>query len=151
MGLHRPMRAFKRSLGKIHIGTQTRTGRKKEKDRGLFNVLRTWSKAEENPMNQFWDRFWDLTIRCTLYVLSLPFLAIIYGPSWLRRFWVYLKMQRNQYNCTNCQEHVDMIGMWKCKCGYTYLGHAFTTCANCGKDPGYVPCGNCGVSVKNPM
>lgn len=46
---------------------------------------------------------------------------------------------------------VSQYGLWECACGSRIEGWAFAPCEICHESAAYVPCGVCGLPVKNPL
>jgi hypothetical protein len=49
------------------------------------------------------------------------------------------------------QHEVPLYGLWDCACGSRFEGWAFAACAVCRETAAYVPCGVCGLPVRNPL
>ena len=46
---------------------------------------------------------------------------------------------------------VPIYGLWDCACGSRIEGWAFAPCVICHETAAYVPCGICGLPVRNPF
>lgn len=46
---------------------------------------------------------------------------------------------------------VPVYGLWDCACGARMEGWAFAPCEVCRETAAYVPCGVCGLPVRNPF
>ena len=46
---------------------------------------------------------------------------------------------------------VPVYGLWDCACGARLEGWAFAPCEVCHETAAYVPCGVCGLPVRNPL
>jgi hypothetical protein len=46
---------------------------------------------------------------------------------------------------------VPVFGVWDCACGSRIEGWAFAACPICHETAAYVPCGVCGLPVKNSL
>ncbi len=46
---------------------------------------------------------------------------------------------------------VPVYGLWDCACGSRLEGWAFAPCVICHETAAYVPCGACGLPVRNPF
>src|SRR3970040_746922 len=44
-----------------------------------------------------------------------------------------------------------VYGLWDCACGSRREGWAFAPCEICHETAAYVPCGVCGLPVRNPL
>lgn len=41
----------------------------------------------------------------------------------------------------------DLLSRWECRCGATFLGHAFDACPACGLPAGWIACATCGLAI----
>jgi hypothetical protein len=46
---------------------------------------------------------------------------------------------------------VPVYGIWDCACGSRIEGWAFARCEICHETAAYVPCGVCGLPIRNPF
>ena len=46
---------------------------------------------------------------------------------------------------------VPLYGLWDCACGSRTEGWAFASCVICHETAAYVPCGVCGLPLRNPL
>ncbi|MGB7290944.1 MAG: hypothetical protein WBD99_02060 [Thermodesulfobacteriota bacterium] len=49
--------------------------------------------------------------------------------------------------CSSCGTMLDLVGKWKCTCGYVAQRHVFDKCKNCKGTFGYIPCPKCEVAI----
>src|SRR5437868_3564651 len=42
---------------------------------------------------------------------------------------------------------VELVGVWDCRCGARFVGHAFAQCPVCRERPGWLECRVCGLAV----
>lgn len=49
----------------------------------------------------------------------------------------------DKLTCRFCNSDIDLLGMWKCSCGYSRPGHYFGRCPNCLGHPPYIDCPAC--------
>ena len=42
----------------------------------------------------------------------------------------------------------DLLGAWKCRCGFEYAGHAFAPCRACAAEPAWIACERCGLGIR---
>ena len=49
------------------------------------------------------------------------------------------------------RHEVPVYGLWDCACGSRIEGWAFAPCVICHETAAYVPCGVCGLPVRNPF
>lgn len=57
---------------------------------------------------------------------------------------------RHEILCRNCSRAISLVGIWKCKCGFTYKGHLLRSCPVCDSVPRMVRCFRCGITEKLP-
>lgn len=57
---------------------------------------------------------------------------------------------RHEIVCRNCGSAISLVGMWRCRCGYTYKGHLLRPCPVCGSVPQMARCFQCGITEKLP-
>jgi hypothetical protein len=85
-----------------------------------------------------------------LCLLASPILFI----NWLSRlkrnwrFWRFSYLA--EISCSNCRAPVSLVGIWRCRCGFTYRGHVLRQCPICYSLPRMVRCYQCGVTEKMP-
>jgi hypothetical protein len=54
--------------------------------------------------------------------------------------------------CSGCGQAVSLVGRFQCgRCNCVFDGYAFRACPVCRSIPPYIPCTQCGVSLRNPM
>lgn len=58
---------------------------------------------------------------------------------------------RDSLICPGCHGRIDLVGRFKCTCGFVFDGFVFSRCEVCGKVPSFVACQECGVCVKSPL
>jgi hypothetical protein len=63
-------------------------------------------------------------------------------------FWVM--SYRHEIICRNCGAAISLVGIWRCRCGYTYKGHLLRPCPVCDALPRMARCFRCGVTEKLP-
>ena len=77
------------------------------------------------------------------YALFLyDFLAMRYTSSLRHRQLVY-----NELVCRFCDNPINLMGRWRCKCGITQHGNYFGRCTNCLGHPTHIDCEACGSSM----
>ena len=57
---------------------------------------------------------------------------------------------RHEIFCRNCSAAISLVGIWRCKCGYTYKGHLLRACPVCDAVPRMARCFRCGTTEKLP-
>ena len=91
--------------------------------------------------------FWD----AALFVLASPVLFIL----WLRRAWKRCRYYRVAYSprirCRTCGNMVELLGAWRCACGYTTTGHLLRVCPVCRSLPRMARCLACGATEVLPQ
>ena len=85
-----------------------------------------------------------------IWLLMSPILlvrSIFRAFRWLD-FWTLA--YKPEIPCRNCGGAISLVGIWRCRCGYTYKGHLLRTCPVCDATPSMVRCIQCGVTEKLP-
>jgi hypothetical protein len=85
-----------------------------------------------------------------IWLLMSPILlvrSIFRTFRWLD-FWTMA--YRHEIQCRNCGGAISLVGIWRCRCGYTYKGHLLRACPICDGNPSMVRCVQCGVTEKLP-
>jgi hypothetical protein len=77
----------------------------------------------------------------------LLFRAILRGFRWLD-FWVM--SYRHEIPCRNCGAAISLVGIWRCRCAWTYKGHLLRPCPVCGALARMARCLQCGVTEVLP-
>jgi hypothetical protein len=72
---------------------------------------------------------------------------ILHAFAWFD-FWT--TSYRHEILCRNCGVAISLVGIWKCRCGYTYKGHLLRSCPVCDSLPRMARCFECGVTEKLP-
>jgi len=85
-----------------------------------------------------------------LTVFALPFLLVVKIIGILGRWRFYRIAYTPRIACVNCHEPVWLVGLWRCRCGFTYKGHLLRVCPVCDSLPAVVRCYECGVTTKLP-
>lgn len=84
-------------------------------------------------------------------------LLVLASPVYLVRF-AYRAWRHRRYlraatalaiPCA-CGEPIELVGTWRCGCGFTYRGHVLADCPECGRTPSMVRCYECGLTTKLP-
>jgi len=95
-----------------------------------------------NPNDVFFTAF--------KWVLASPILLarfVVRTIGWTD-FWS--TAYRHEIICGNCDAAISLVGIWRCKCGYTYKGHLLRMCPVCDSLPRMVRCFRCGITEKLP-
>jgi hypothetical protein len=87
------------------------------------------------------------TARWLLISPVLLFRFVLYAFGWFE-FWI--TSYRHEIVCRNCGAPISLVGLWKCRCGYTYKGHLLRACPVCNSLPRMARCFQCGVTEKLP-
>jgi len=53
----------------------------------------------------------------------------------------------NRVSCPRGHQ-VALIGIWDCRCGARFAGHAHATCPICGERSGWVECNRCRLATR---
>ena len=85
---------------------------------------------------------WD----CLLLLLAAPVYAVVWSVRLARRMrFARLAVERT-FACRTCGRHMLLVGLWRCGCGFTYLGHLLRSCPVCGTLPQVIRCEHCGAT-----
>jgi hypothetical protein len=87
------------------------------------------------------------TARWLLISPVLLFRFVLHAFGWFE-FWI--TSYRHEIVCRNCGSPISLVGIWKCRCGYTYKGHLLRACPVCDSLPRMARCFQCGVTEKLP-
>lgn len=82
---------------------------------------------------------WNLV----LFVLASPILLLRAMIRALRRLRVLHAATRPAIACRTCGAEIGLVGLWRCRCGFTYQGHLLRVCPVCGSFPAIVRCYQC--------
>lgn len=82
-----------------------------------------------------------------------------FGTAWLgfRAMWkagvLCVRWRQITAEVRRCPRghEVAVYGLWDCACGSRTEGWAFAPCEICHETAAYVPCGACGLPVRNPF
>jgi hypothetical protein len=67
-----------------------------------------------------------------------------------RQFDFWAMSYRHEIVCRNCGGGISLVGIWRCRCGYTYKGHLLRPCPVCDALPRMARCFQCGVTKELP-
>jgi hypothetical protein len=87
---------------------------------------------------------WNLA----LFILASPILAVRGTVRLVRRARLLYQAARPTMPCGTCGEEISLVGLWRCRCGYTYQGHVLRYCPVCGAFPLMVRCYQCGTTER---
>ena len=101
----------------------------------------------------------DLKTMLKLVVTTLRAVSWLFGTVWLggKSLWkvtlLCLRWRQITAEVRLCPRGhaVPVYGLWDCGCGSRLEGWAFAPCDVCHETAAYVPCGVCGLPVKNPF
>ena len=90
--------------------------------------------------------------RIVVTILTLPWILLVAVVKGIVGVVTLSRRVRTKVAPLTCPDgHVNnTLGRWSCKCGATYLGHAFAPCPICGMPAGWVPCEVCGLAIRSP-
>jgi hypothetical protein len=110
-------------------------------DQAVDEGLKETSNALVNAGRGFWN--WVNRVLGGRYALFLyDYIAMRFTSSLRHRQLAY-----NQMVCRFCDNPIDLMGKWRCECGYTRYGNYFGRCPNCLRHPRYLDCEACGSSM----
>ena len=86
-----------------------------------------------------------------LFVLASPILLIKSISRAVKRYRFLRISYASSIRCA-CGQQIQLLGMWRCSCGFTYRGHVLRVCANpnCRVLPAMVRCFSCGTTELLP-
>jgi hypothetical protein len=89
---------------------------------------------------------WKLAIRIFVKY-GIPVLASPWelGECIWKKYRQYKLTQTLSLDC-ECGEAVSLIGKFRCKCGFVYVGHILWKCPVCAAVPRIVRCYACGLT-----
>ena len=92
-----------------------------------------------------------LALSILMWVLALPVFCLkaLWRVVVLRHFWSMA--YRPNILCATCGETISLVGIWECRCGYTYRGHLLRHCPVCDSLPRMVRCFSCGTTATLPQ
>lgn len=85
-----------------------------------------------------------------LFVLASPILFIRFVLWCVRRYRFWRVSYSPSLVCRNCNATIWLVGIWRCRCGYTYQGHLLRECRVCHGWPVMARCFECGLTEKLP-
>lgn len=84
------------------------------------------------------------------WFLASPILLVRFIARIVRYIEFWSMAYRHEIFCRNCGSAISLVGIWRCKCGYTYKGHLLRACGVCGTVPRMARCFCCGTTEKLP-
>ena len=79
----------------------------------------------------------------TRFVLYLSDYIAMHLPFTQR----YRQLLLERLTCRFCWNSIDLLGAWKCQCGYKRPGNYFGRCPKCLGHPHYIDCPSCGFTM----
>ena len=95
-----------------------------------------------NPKNAYFVMF--------RFLLASPILLVKFIMRIVRSVEFWSAAYRHEIPCRNCSKAISLVGIWRCKCGYTYKGHLLRACPVCDAVPRMARCFHCGTTEKLP-
>jgi hypothetical protein len=83
-------------------------------------------------------------------LLAGPMLLVRFILHAFRWFDFWAMSYRYQILCRNCGSAISLVGIWRCRCGYTYKGHLLRPCPVCDALPRMARCFRCGLTEELP-
>jgi hypothetical protein len=83
-----------------------------------------------------------------LWLVASPIAA---GAALLRHVKFWRTAYALQAPCGTCGAAISLVGLWRCRCGYTYRGHVLRECPVCHSLPRMVRCFACGLTQTLPQ
>lgn len=92
----------------------------------------------------------NLLVELAAWMLALPVFCVraLMRLYKLTQFWSIA--YRAVILCPTCGANVSLVGIWECRCGYTYRGHVLRECPVCHSLPRMVRCFSCGSTETLP-
>ena len=69
------------------------------------------------------------------WLILIPILVVRFILHAFQRLDFWIMSYRHEVLCRNCGSAISLVGIWRCKCGYTYKGHLLRTCPVCSALP----------------
>jgi hypothetical protein len=88
--------------------------------------------------------------KIVLYLLASPLFLLAALDRAIHRVRFYRMAYRPGIACRTCGQHISLVGLWQCGCGYTYEGHLLRPCPICASLPRMARCYNCGATELLP-
>lgn len=85
-----------------------------------------------------------------LWFFACPVLFIRWLFRLIRRYRFYRMAYTTRITCTTCGAEISLLGVWRCRCGWTSASHLMRRCPICGSLPRMVRCFNCGATELLP-
>jgi len=86
-----------------------------------------------------------------MWLLATPVFLINGVLRSVRRYKFWSMAYRPRIRCQTCNAVISLVGMWECRCGYTYVGHVLRQCPVCETLPRMVRCFCCGTTAILPQ
>ena len=84
------------------------------------------------------------------WLLLSPLLLVLSILRTFRWFDFWAMSYQHEMLCRNCGSAISLVGIWRCRCGYTYKGHILRPCPVCDAVPRMARCFECGVTEELP-
>jgi hypothetical protein len=85
---------------------------------------------------------WDLV----LFIFASPILVVRRAVQLVRRGRLLHRAAQPTLHCSTCGHEISLVGVWRCRCAYTYQGHLLRYCPICGSFPQMIRCYRCGTT-----
>jgi hypothetical protein len=85
---------------------------------------------------------WDLL----LFLLASPILAVRAVIRFVRHLGFLRMTIQTTLKCHTCGAVINLLGRWKCPCGFQGEGHLLRVCPACGSFPAMIRCFSCGCT-----
>lgn len=84
-----------------------------------------------------------------LWLLSVPTI-FLKGLMAAYGYYRFLRMAARPSIPCSCGQAISLVGIWQCRCGFTYRGHLLRLCPTCWTIPYVARCYACGLTKKLP-
>ena len=92
----------------------------------------------------------NLIATLLVWVLASPVFCVLAVARLLKRQRFWAVSYRARIPCHTCGASISLLGIWECRCGYTYRGHVLRECPVCHALPRMVRCFACGATEVLP-
>ena len=93
----------------------------------------------------------ELIVTAALWLLATPIFCLGAAARLLRRRRFWAVSYRATLLCRTCGASISLLGLWHCRCGYTYRGHLLRACPVCSGLPRMARCFACGATELLPQ
>jgi hypothetical protein len=85
-----------------------------------------------------------------IWLLASPVFCLLGLRCLFKRHRFWSVAYRSRIPCRTCGAMTSLVGIWECRCGFTYRGHVLRECPVCQSLPRMVRCFACGTTEVLP-